>query len=355
MMTCGKCGARNRPGAKFCTRCGAPLAVATAAGPAAQAAANAQSANPGASPSRPLHTTKVCPRCQARNTLGERTCRQCGYTFTTLMPPVGGRGTGKRLSWPLLATVLAAAVVLAGVALLMWPRQEQAGAPGVSQQTTAPAVSPLANAMQATVQILTPDDSRSGSYSAGSGSLVDAGGYILTNFHVIGDPDSGDLYNTRGLIWIGVPPAGSAQPPEVLYRAELVDADRDLDLALLRIVGTHGGSALPENLGLGVLPIGNSDGVQIGDTITVLGYPGIGGNTLTVTRGGVAGFLPGWFKTDAETNNGNSGGAAINDAGELIGVPTAGSSESGDSEHLPGKIGLIRPINLAQSLLEKIK
>jgi S1-C subfamily serine protease len=306
-----------------------------------------------------LYTTKVCPRCQARNTLGERTCRQCGYTFTTLMPPSTGKLTGKltgrRLPWLLIVLGLATAAVLVGLGQFWWQSREEAGAAGVSQPATAPAVSPLGNAMQATVQILTPDDSASGSYSAGSGSVVDPAGYILTNFHVIGDPDSGGLYNARGLIWIGVSPDGSTQPPEVLYRAELVEADRELDLALLRIVATDGGGDLPADLGLGVLPIGDSDSVQIGDTITVLGYPGIGGDTLTVTRGGVAGFLPGWIKTDAETNHGNSGGAAINAAGELVGVPTAGNSEAGDSERLPGKIGLIRPINLAQSLLEKIE
>ncbi len=254
--------------------------------------------------------------------------------------------------WLLVASALIAVAiisVLLGPAQLIMRSSEKTGV-----HVASPAVSPLGNAVRATVQVVTPDDSQSGSYSSGSASVVDQAGYLLTNFHVIGDPDSGKLYNQSGLIWIGVPPAGSAQPPELLYRAELVEADRKLDLALLRIIAPKDGNGLPTDLGLGVLPIGNSDSLQIGDAITVLGYPGIGGDTLTVTRGNVAGFLPGWVKTDAETNNGNSGGAVINEAGELVGVPTAGNSEAGDSKHLPGKIGLIRPINLAKSLLEKI-
>lgn len=341
MTVCSRCGASNRPNARFCTRCGAAIVPGASAAPAVSAPA---------AQSRPLQTVKVCPRCQARNTLGERTCHQCGYAFTTFVPPTGGTPGRRRFFW-LVATMGSIAVITLlalGASQVLMRRQV------VTAAARTDDAAPLENAAQATVQILTPDDSQSGSYSAGSGSVVDARGYILTNFHVIGDTASGQLYNKRGEILVGVAPQGSTDPPQLLYRARLVEADRDLDLALLRIDARSDGASLPADLGLGVLPVGDSDRMQIGDDITVLGYPGIGGDTLTLTRGSVAGFLPGWIKTDAETNHGNSGGAAINAAGELVGVPTAGSSEAGDSEHLPGKIGLIRPINLAQSLLEKI-
>src|SRR5690606_30985477 len=69
--------------------------------------------------------------------------------------------------------------------------------------------------------------------------------------------------------------------------------------------------------------------VEIGDDLYILGYPAIGGDTITFTRGLVAGFTGdsqlgtrAWIKTDAAISGGNSGGLAANAAGQLIGVPT---------------------------------
>jgi S1-C subfamily serine protease len=95
--------------------------------------------------------------------------------------------------------------------------------------------------------------------------------------------------------------------------------------------------------------------VRIGDTMTIVGYPGLGGQGVTVTRGihsgiqTVAGEPGTYFKTDTELNPGNSGGTAINAAGDLVGVPTAGRV----SRETAGKLGLIRPINLARPLIER--
>ncbi len=77
---------------------------------------------------------------------------------------------------------------------------------------------------------------------------------------------------------------------------------------------------------------------------------------MTLTRGSVAGFLPNknWIKTDAEINQGNSGGAALDRQDELIGIPTAGLMAQ-DAQDLPGKLGLIRPINLARGLIDLAK
>jgi S1-C subfamily serine protease len=102
------------------------------------------------------------------------------------------------------------------------------------------------------------------------------------------------------------------------------------------------------------VPIGDSDTIQIGDTLSVLGFPGLGGETVTLTRGTVSGFhgeaglTRAWVKTDTEINRGNSGGMALNDAGELIGIPTF----VGTDVYVTGKLGYIRPVNLARSLIE---
>jgi len=244
-----------------------------------------------------------------------------------------------------LVGIAAAVLLLVAGASSLWARF---AAPAPLDPEAA-----LQRAIQATVQVMVPEDSQPGGYSAGSGTVLNQDGYILTNLHVIADPDTGQLYNQLGVVYIGVTPAGSSKPPVLRYQAEVVDTDPVLDLALLRVVALENGSGVPRNLGLTAVPIGDSDKVQIGDAVTVLGYPGLGGDTITLTRGTVSGFLDNWIKTDAETNHGNSGGAAINAAGELIGVPTAGNSEDPGVERLPGKIGLIRPINLAHNLLEQ--
>jgi putative serine protease PepD len=154
---------------------------------------------------------------------------------------------------------------------------------------------------------------------------------------------------------ISVPPSeGEAAQPK--YRAKVVEFDSKFDLAILQIQSMADGKPLPANLGLTPIPIGDSSKVQIGDAIVIIGFPGLGGSSLTVTRGihsGIARFTddPGSFiKTDTEINHGNSGGTAINSAGELIGIPTAGRIDAEAS----GKIGLVRPINEAKALMAKV-
>lgn len=213
----------------------------------------------------------------------------------------------------------------------------------------------LNRALLATVQIITRIDERrgAGEASLGSGSVLTTNGYILTNFHVIGDPETGQLYNRAGRILIAISPPSLREPPQVQYIAQVVQENQALDLALLKIVSTQDGTPLPDNLGLTTIPVGNSDTVKIGHELSIIGFPGLGGDTVTFTKGTVSGFLTdtgeNWIKTDAELNSGNSGGTAINRAGELIGIPSAAASETIGP---PGKIGLVRPVNLAQPLID---
>jgi S1-C subfamily serine protease len=197
-----------------------------------------------------------------------------------------------------------------------------------------------------------------GGWYAGSGSLLDSRGYVLTNFHVIGDVYTGEFYEETEKITIGLNWNNPVEEPDTYYLCELVKGDPDYDLALLHVVALKNGQPLPAGLTFPTIPIGDSDALKIGDPITVLGFPGIGGLTPTLTRGTVSGFLPdedigqekGWIKTDAEVNHGNSGGMAINQKGELIGVPTQISVDRED----PGKISHIRPINLAYIVIDAI-
>lgn len=213
-------------------------------------------------------------------------------------------------------------------------------------------------ALRAVVVVFTPIEGTEDQYSTGSGSLLTPEGHILTNFHVIGDVDSGEYYNRRGLVYIGLNWEDPEGAPNTFYMVKIVQADRNLDLAILRVIATEEGDDLPPDLVFPTLPIGDADTVRIGDELTVIGFPGLGGATVTLTRGTVSGFLEGesgqprgWIKTDAEINPGNSGGMAINERGELIGVPTIVVSGT----EVTGKIGVIRPINLAYPLIDRVR
>jgi S1-C subfamily serine protease len=179
-------------------------------------------------------------------------------------------------------------------------------------------------------------------------------GHILTNFHVLAAKDSDQPVNGGEGIVVAVPPSqGAKAAPK--YVAKIVASDPTLDLAVIRIVSGTDGAPLPGDLGLRPIPIGDSDRVRPGDPLTVIGFPSIGGfGDITVTRGIGAGVITLkdaglFFKTDAEMNPGNSGGTAVDAGGRLVGVPTAGRF----STDMPGKIGLIRPINAARALIEK--
>lgn len=209
-------------------------------------------------------------------------------------------------------------------------------------------------ALLATVQVVVPD--RNGNpYSSGSGTVLDAErGYILTNYHVMGDTDSRRLFNDDGLAVIGLNPPNLRGVPVFKYYARMVNGDPEVDLAVLQIVAPFDDSRgrLPQNLGLTTVERGVSTDLLIGDSIYVLGFPGLGGDTITYTEGTVSGYLDEnrdgheeWIKTDAEVNHGNSGGLAVNDDGAFIGVPSAGLTDV----EAAGKISLIRPGDLALS------
>ena len=210
----------------------------------------------------------------------------------------------------------------------------------------------LQQALKATVLVLVPNDSGD-LYDSGSGTIMDAEkGFILTNFHVMGDPETGKLFNQEGLAAIGVMPTDLRSAPILRYKARVIGHDVDLDLALLQVIGRvdDASAALPANLGLTTLPRGNSDDLLPGDRLAVIGYPGLGGATVTYTEGVVSGFLDEdldgeyeWIKTDTEVNPGNSGGLAIDSNGAFVGVPTAGYSRA----DVAGKISLVRPGSLA--------
>jgi S1-C subfamily serine protease len=284
--------------------------------------------------------------------------------------------------WPrvmaLVCAILLAPVPLAGLALAQIDPQVR--------DRVIPAVVQIAIVFDATERGAT-----SAQYlPVGSGTVVSPDGAVLTNHHVVDmdahqaqldawaaqgradDPALAFALDRNIMLVLGT---DGASPPEPRYVAESVAEDADLDLAVLRVTGDAWGAPLDLQANpLAYLPVGDSGAVQQGDPIDLWGYPAVAGGTLAYTAGVVSGFNfadgvdgPAWIITDATMSGGSSGGAALDRAGRLIGVPTQGSSldcrpgdtnadgqvDARDVGCVPtgGSIGQVRPIALALPLL----
>lgn len=179
-----------------------------------------------------------------------------------------------------------------------------------------------------------------------SGTTIDPSGLILTNWHCVGltsepqEDDSGQglrpgqLYHPNGLVVIA-PTKDPKLEPVPTYVGQAVAGTPDLDMAVVKIVGMFDRKlTLPSNLPLVVTRSADISGVGLGDPVHVLGYPGIGGTRLNYSSGIVSGFDDrnedgklDSIKTNAEMAPGVSGGLALNDAGDQMGIPTWGVSE----------------------------
>ncbi|HUF53960.1 MAG TPA: serine protease [Dehalococcoidia bacterium] len=211
----------------------------------------------------------------------------------------------------------------------------------------------------------------------GSGTFITDDGLILTNAHVI--DARYDEYDQLGVAITN----GTDEPPSLEYIAEIMAVDYALDLAVIQVTATIDGGSVTESFP--AIELADSDEVEIGDEIRILGYPGIGGETITFTNGVISGFTSersvgnrAWIKTDATIAGGNSGGLAINARGEAIGVPTVVGSGAGveggfvdcrvlaDTNNdgflddldtcvpVGGFINGVRPVNLAQEMIAAV-
>jgi hypothetical protein len=210
----------------------------------------------------------------------------------------------------------------------------------------------------------------------GSGTLVTRTGLILTNAHNT-VPNSNCAGDTL-IIALTIRPD---EPPIPLYRAEIVQADPGLDLALLRITQQNDGRLVDTgSLSLPFVELADSSAVRLDSTVTIVGYPNFGDDPVSVERGTVSGFsaepsggIKSWIKTSAAIPGTMSGGGAYTQNGELIGIPTTapltsdapqstclilqdtnsdGLANSNDScVPIGGFINSLRPSNFARPLL----
>ncbi|MDX6528387.1 MAG: hypothetical protein QOH41_677 [Blastocatellia bacterium] len=171
---------------------------------------------------------------------------------------------------------------------------------------------------------------------AGSGSVIDEQGDILTNFHVIAGADK--LTVSFG--------SGKAYPARVVGR------DPDTDLAVIRLLET------PKEP-LTMVPLGDSDRLIVGQKVLAIGNPF--GLDRTLTTGVISGLqrpiraengrqIEGAIQTDASINPGNSGGPLLDSHGRMIGINSQIESPTGAS----AGVGFAIPVNIAKRVVPQL-
>ena len=181
----------------------------------------------------------------------------------------------------------------------------------------------------------------------GSAVIVRKDGLVITNFHVIARDRSTKTFDE---IFLNLPSdlsADAAKAPRQL-KLKIVLTNQERDLALLRVLPDK-----PETpVELPFIVLGDSYKVELLDDVFIIGFPEKGGTTITVNPGVVEGkdALDDWIKTNGRLLHGNSGGAAVNSEGKLIGVPTRVVVDS-DAEKTYGSVGYLRPAHLVAAMI----
>jgi S1-C subfamily serine protease len=171
---------------------------------------------------------------------------------------------------------------------------------------------------------------------AGSGSIIDEQGDILTNYHVIADSEKLTVS------------FGSGKN----YPARVVGKDPDTDLAVIRLLQ-------PPKEAMTIIPLGDSDKLVVGQKVLAIGNPF--GLDRTLTTGVISGLqrpiraennrqIEGAIQTDAAINPGNSGGPLLDSHGRMIGINSQIESPSGAS----AGVGFAMPVSIAKRIVPQL-
>jgi S1-C subfamily serine protease len=171
---------------------------------------------------------------------------------------------------------------------------------------------------------------------SGSGSIIDQDGDILTNYHVI-----------EGAQKLAVSFGGQKN-----YTAKVVGGDPDTDLAVIKLI------EMPKEA-LTIVPLGDSDKLEVGQKVLAIGNPF--GLDRTLTTGVISGLqrpirarngrpIEGAIQTDASINPGNSGGPLLDSHGRMIGINSQILSPTGAS----AGVGFAVPVNIAKRIVPEL-
>ena len=174
--------------------------------------------------------------------------------------------------------------------------------------------------------------------SLGSGFVIDKAGYIVTNYHVVGNAQSVQVSFSNN----------------DSMKAEIIGKDPATDVALLKVEAS--------SRALKPLALGDSDGIHVGDQVAAIGNPL--GLDRSITLGIVSALhrsltspegtpIDRVIQTDAALNHGNSGGPLLNAQGQVVGVSSAIST--GDSGETNTGIGFAIPINTVRDVVAELK
>ncbi|OIJ98197.1 serine protease [Streptomyces monashensis] len=269
----------------------------------------------------------------------------------------GGAGRGRRrlvVGWTAVVALVAAGV--GGIVGAYAERQGLDGEVRLPQAGRVPAGrapdSVAGIAARALPSVVTLHVSGTDQTDTGTGFVLDTQGHILTNNHVVAPAGS------SGAISVTFSSGDSVQ-------AKVVGRDSGYDLAVVQVHGVHG---------LTPLPLGDSDGVRVGDPVVAIGAPYDLANTVTsgiisakerpITAGGEKGdgsdvSYVDALQTDAPINPGNSGGPLLDSEARVIGINSAirsadSGSDSGGGQSGSIGLGFAIPVNQAKRVAEEL-
>jgi len=188
-------------------------------------------------------------------------------------------------------------------------------------------------------------------------------GVLVTNYHVITNPRTSRAYDE---IFLSLSSDGDTASSLVRYRLRPLLINKEYDLALLRVDSDAAGKPVPKSFTFPSIEMGDSRKIRPLEDLFIIGFPEKGGSTITVNRGVVEGkdILANWIKTGARVIHGNSGGAAVNSEGRLIGIPTKVVADEQpvdtDGDGFPddtkryGAVGFLRPSHLVAEMIAQL-
>lgn len=237
-------------------------------------------------------------------------------------------GTGSSLRF--VVQSVTAGLALAFIVVLIKPEliARDGPAPGAGYTAAVAASAPA-------VATVFTERAGSGRSALGSAVVIDPAGYLITNHHVVSDAAQIEIQLADGRV----------------TTPEIVGTDPDTEIALLRI-------DLPE---LPVIALGRSDDLEVGEVVLAIGNAY--GLSQSVTMGivsatgrGELGFTTyeDFIQTDAAINVGNSGGALVDAAGELVGINTAVFASSRLGRTTPEGIGFAIPVNMVRGVMAEL-